>query len=188
MAVEVEEEIKFIVLRILKLSRCKVREFFYVYIIIIIIMYTISSNSYLCNNMLIRLKKRIIKENLLKNVLILLVGFLSYNFIYNSLSQLKNNQINDFLLVLSILLVTVSFANFAFTYEFSDLQNIFQRMLSHTATTLFLLLTFLLLLSLVISIKIIYPALFLMISLFSIILYFSIVIYDFWDLFRHLYK
>jgi hypothetical protein len=118
-------------------------------------------------------------------LLIVLITVLSYNKLKITLSTLAPEQIGDFLLVISILLVTVSFANFAFTYEKSSFDNFKTRLLSHTATFIFILLTALLLASMTISIGVIYPALFGIIAVFSILLYLGVALYDYWDLLRN---
>lgn len=61
--------------------------------------------------------KNLIVYNIVKHIVILLIGFFLWSAISDSLKQIRVEQMNDFLLMISILLVTVSFANFAFTYE-----------------------------------------------------------------------
>ena len=125
-----------------------------------------------------------IKDNILKNILILIAAFFLYPVIVKSLSSIKFEQTNDFLLVISMLLVTVCFANFAFTYEKSKLRTVAGRMLAHSVTGVFILLTALLLESMIVAVKIVYPSFHTLIFLFSVILYVGIILYDFWDLMR----
>jgi hypothetical protein len=125
-----------------------------------------------------------IKENLIKNFLIIVLVFLFYNNLRIGLKTIDSNQISDFLLVTSMLLVTVCFANFAFSYEFTKIKSLGMRLLSHISTFIFMLLIALLLESLVISIGIVYPSLFAIILTFSLLLYLGIALYDFWDFFR----
>jgi len=125
-----------------------------------------------------------IKENLLKNFLIIVLVFLFYNSLRIGLKSIDSNQIGDFLLVISILLVTVCFANFAFSYEHSKIRSLGMRLLSHITTFIFMLLIALLLEALVISIGIVYPSLVAIILIFSLLLYIGIALYDFWDFFR----
>ena len=61
------------------------------------------------------------KENFIKNSAILIIAAFLWPIISNALDQIKPEQSNDFLLIISMLLVTVCFANFAFTYEKSKL-------------------------------------------------------------------
>jgi hypothetical protein len=131
-------------------------------------------------------KDSIIKENFFKNFVIVVLVFLFYGPISNSLATLPSEAIGDFLFVISILLVTVSFANFAFTYESSKMNTVGSTLLSHSATFVFMLLTALLLEVMVIAIGDIYPSLYVLTIIFSIILYIGIILYDFWDLFRQI--
>jgi len=137
---------------------------------------------------MIRLERKVTKENLLKNALILALLFLAYGYLHASLSPLDESKLGNFLLVISILLVTVCFANFAFSYKHSDMSEPKYRLLSHSTTFLFILLTGLLLESLVIGAGIVYPSLAGITLLFSALLYAGVVLYDFWDLLRFLNK
>ena len=128
--------------------------------------------------------QKAIKENLLKNGLIIILALISYIPLSNALRQIKPDEIGDFLLIVSILLVTVCFANFAFTYEKSNLVAHGTRLLSHSATFIFMLLIALLLESMVIAVNVIYPSIYLIILTFSVLLYTGIALYDFWDLLR----
>lgn len=125
-----------------------------------------------------------IKENIIKNVFILIITALLYPLISRSLAEIKFEQTNDFLLTISMLLVTVCFANFAFTYEKTKLQTKIGKLLAHCATGVFMLLIALLLESMVIAIGIVYQSLHTIILVFSILLYIGIILYDFWDLMR----
>lgn len=125
-----------------------------------------------------------IKENIIKNAIIILLTFLFFTNIQHALQSLSSDKIGNFLTVLSILIVTVCFANFAFSYEFTAVEKLGVRMLAHFSTFIFMLLTALLLEALVISINIVYPSLFSIILSFSILLYLGVALYDFWDFFR----
>ena len=125
-----------------------------------------------------------IKENFLKNGIIIILIFLFYPSISNSLQLIDAAEIGNFLLVISMLLVTVCFANFAFSYEFSIMDKIGMRLLSHFSTFIFMLLIALLLETLIISINMVYPSLLMIILIFSILLYLGVALYDFWDFFR----
>ena len=104
--------------------------------------------------------------------------------ISDALTQIKAEQMNDFLLMISMLLVTVSFANFAFTYEKSKLKTISGRLLSYTATGIFMLLTALLLESIMLAVQVVYPFFYPLILWFSLLLYLGIIFYDVWDIAR----
>ncbi len=125
-----------------------------------------------------------IKENVIKNAVVVLIAAVLYPVIAKSLEQIKIEQTNDFLLIISILLVTVCFGNFAFTYEKSRFKAKGGKFLSYGTTGILLLLTLLLLECMIVTIKIVYPFLFNLILGFSIMLYAGIIMYDFWDLMR----
>lgn len=129
-------------------------------------------------------KNSYVKENVVKNILILVVAIFVYPFISSSLAQIKPEQINDFLLVISMLLVTVCFANYAFTYEKSKIETKYGRLLAHFATGVYMLLTAFLLESIVIAVEAVYPFFHGIIFGFSILLYVGVVLYDFWDRMR----
>ena len=129
--------------------------------------------------------KNLIHQNIIKNFLIIGIAAFLWLVISASLQQLQVGQIGDFLIMISILLVTVCFANFAFTYEKSrsDISSI--NLLSHAATFVFMLLILLLLESMVLAVKVVYPSFYTIILGFSVLLYAGIILYDFWDLFRY---
>jgi hypothetical protein len=131
-----------------------------------------------------RLFETTLKENLVKNFLVILLAFLFYKTIFLGLKVVNSNNIGDFLLIVSILLVTVCFANFAFSYEHSNIRNFGIRTLSHASTFIFMLLIALLLEALVISINFVYPKLLGLMTVFSLLLYTGVALYDFWDFFR----
>lgn len=132
--------------------------------------------------------KRLIIENLVKNFLIVIISFLYLNVIREKLSSVNNSQMNDFLLILSILIVAVCFANFAFSYKYSDLTLASVRILSHATVFILMLLLAFTLTTLSLSVDMVYPNLFSIVTTFSILLYVGVVLYDFWDLLRYLNK
>jgi len=125
-----------------------------------------------------------IKENMLKNGIVFLIAIFLYPSISTSLGKINSEQTNDFLLIISVLFVAVCFANFAFTYEKCKLEKWPGRVLAHSATGSFMLLTLLLLECITLTSKIVYPSFHGLIFWFSILLYFGIFLYDFWDLER----
>ncbi|MBU0619265.1 hypothetical protein KKD62_03455 [Patescibacteria group bacterium] len=102
--------------------------------------------------------KKIISENLIKNLLVLMVTGLTFPFIFNNVSKVNTNQVSDLLIVISILLLIVEFTGFSFTYEKVKLNSIWERVLAHSITFIALLLTALLLEVIVIIAKFIYPS------------------------------
>ena len=121
------------------------------------------------------------KENIIKNILIVFVAMLFWPILAQALGKIKAEQMNDFLLIISILLVTVCFENFAFTYEKSKLNTIAGRLISYGITFISMTLAALLLETLVVAVKTVYPSFYYIIFGFSIFLYASIALYDFWD-------
>jgi hypothetical protein len=130
------------------------------------------------------LLQELVKENIIKNGLVIALAVIFYIPMQNSLRGIDEVRLWDFLLVISILLVTVSFANFAFTYQRSKLSTLQSRMLSHSATFIFLLLTAFMIELMVIIVQFVHPPLFFLVATFSLLLYLGIALYDFWDLFR----
>lgn len=125
-----------------------------------------------------------LRGNIIKNLLVIVIAALLYPFLSMGLGQIQVEQSNNILLIISMLLVTVCFANFAFTYEKSKLETPLGKLLATSATGVFMLLTALLLESIVLIVKIVYAPFYLIILGFSILLYLGIVLYDFCDLMR----
>lgn len=125
-----------------------------------------------------------IRDNLVKNILAIIIAAIAYPYLSDTLAIIQVSDMGNFLLIISILLVTVCFPLFAFTYEKSKLQSPGQRFLSHGVTFIFILLAAFLLESMVLVVKFIYPPLYGIILLFSVLLYVGIIFYDFWDLLR----
>ncbi len=125
-----------------------------------------------------------LKENLIKNAIIVIVMVIFYATIKNNLSSLEVEEIKDFLLMLSVLLVTACAANFTFSYEHTIIESGGMRFLSHASTFVLMLLIALLLEAIVLSVSIIYPSVYSVIFWSGILLYLGIILYDFWDLFR----
>jgi uncharacterized membrane protein len=130
------------------------------------------------------MKNILIAENLIKNFLVVVLALVFFPVITSPIESIEATQMNDFLLTISIFLVSICFANFAFTYEKSNLNNLPEKILSHTAVASFMLLLALSLEVLVIAIRVVYPTLFSVFVFFAILLYFGVVLYDFWDILR----
>lgn len=130
------------------------------------------------------MQKILIRENLTKNVILITCLVLLFFPIQGILLDIDPSNIDSVLLFASLVFVAALFANFAFTYEFSDVENKYERLLGH-ATTFFVMLAIGLLLQvavLVISIKV--PKATFLFASISIIIYLASVLYDFWDIFR----
>jgi len=129
--------------------------------------------------------KTLIKENLVKNLLVIIFSAFAYKFIGLAVGGVDVSQSGNLLSVISMLLVVVCFACFAFTYEKSKMNTLGFRLLSHFCTFFLLLLLVLLLIALVASIEIFMPSLFGLVIGFSVLIYITIILYDFWDLLRY---
>ncbi|MFH1225545.1 MAG: hypothetical protein V1676_07120 [Candidatus Diapherotrites archaeon] len=125
-----------------------------------------------------------LKENLIKNAAILALAFLFYPQISAGLGALDSTKIGDFLLIISMLLVTACFANFALSYGHLRLEQFGYRMFSHFSTFVFMLLIAFLLEAIVIGTIVVYPSLAFIVMVFSALLYLGVALYDFWDFFR----
>jgi len=125
-----------------------------------------------------------LRENILKNIFIIIVTLSFIPVLSRALGQIQLGQMNDFLLIISMFLVTVCFANFSFTYKDEGKWKGKKNLLPHIATGVFMLLIALLLESIVLATRVIYPSFYGIIAVFSILLYLGIVLYDFWDLSR----
>lgn len=129
---------------------------------------------------------KIVKENLFKNIVILIVLAVLYlqiqNFLMSNLSNDKASA-SSIIVVASIIAVTACFGNFAFTYEKINPKKGFHRFLAHTTTGLLMLL---------IGISLIFTSVlttiimgnFIISDITFLLLYIASVFYDFWDLFR----
>ena len=124
-----------------------------------------------------------IKENFIKNLIVLVCCFLFYPNLQSSLHNISVDVMSNFLFIISILIVTVSFANFAFTYEKNNQRDTTTRLLAHLTTGL---LMFIIGISLEMT-SVITSVLigdFQIFNISLIILYLASVLYDFWDLNR----
>ncbi len=129
--------------------------------------------------------KNIYWENLIKNIIILIILFLSYssihNFIYGSSIGIDKLSAGSLLVAVSILAVTACFGNFSFTYEKIKHEDSVTRMLAHATTGLLMLLIGISLeMTSVLSSVLIGN--FQIFNLSLVILYLASILYDFWDL------
>ena len=131
--------------------------------------------------------KNLVRENLIKNILLVVVLALLYpliqDFLISSKLAIDNSSAGSIIVVTSIIAVTACFGNFAFTYEKINIKDSFQRYLAHFTTGLFML---------VMAISLIFTAIltkmimgyFILIDITLIILYLACIGYDFWDVYR----
>lgn len=128
--------------------------------------------------------KLIIQENLIKNLLVIICIILFYPSIKEGILGVPIGSITSLLSIISILIMTACFANFAFSYGKIKIHLNSTRYLAHGATFLFMLIVAFLLESLSIAIGIAYPSIYIIALVFSVLLYISIIFFDFLDLFR----
>lgn len=129
--------------------------------------------------------KTLIKENLIKNLLVIICTVFGYKFIVDSTGGgVDVSQSGNLFSMISMLLVVVCFANFAFTYEKSKMNSLYSRLLSHACTFVLLFLLSCLLVALIASVKVFMPSLHGLVIWFSILIYLAVVLYDFWDVLR----
>jgi hypothetical protein len=129
----------------------------------------------------------VLKENFAKNIALLVILYFTYAPIQEFLqrSPIVNDipLAGDFLVAVSILLVTACFANFAFTYGKLDKKNPHQRWLGH-ATTFVLMLLLGLGLEMTSALTDFLIGTFPIFNLSLVLLYLGTVLYDFWDIER----
>jgi len=128
--------------------------------------------------------KRIYKENIAKNGLLVVLLLVLFPVVANSLKSLSDvSRVGNLLVATSILAVTACFGNFAFTYERVKLENKFSRYWAHATTGLLMLLIGLSLeFSSVLCGKLVGKVV--MLDIAWVLLYMASVMYDFWDLQR----
>jgi hypothetical protein len=123
-------------------------------------------------------------ENIIKNIVI--VGLLitcyfpAKDFLLSSELATNKGLAGDLLVAISILIVTASFGNFAFTYDKTKMEKFSSRILSHITTGL---LMFLIGLSIEMSAILsgILVGNFFILNIAWVTLYLASVSYDFWD-------
>ncbi|MFA6064437.1 MAG: hypothetical protein WCW44_03470 [archaeon] len=132
---------------------------------------------------------KLVKENLLKNALVVLLLLLCVfpikNFVETSILASNLGLAGSVLAALSTIAVVACFGNFAFTYEKISKKSSSQRLLAHFTTGAFMF---------IIGISMIFTSVllsvimgyFILVDLTFVLLYFANVGYDFWDLFKAL--
>ena len=131
--------------------------------------------------------ERILKENIIKNIILIVLLVLLISPINEFL---LNNKLfedvylaGDVLVAMSIIAVIACFGNFAFSYEKINPKNVYQRYLAHITTGLlmFIIGVSLIFTSILISFIMGY---FFLVDLILSLLYLSCMGYDFWDVMR----
>ncbi len=123
-------------------------------------------------------------EGAIKNGSAIILAALAYPTLSKALSTINAADLSNFLFIISILLVTVCFANFAFTYEKAKMKLMHGRLFAHTTTFIFMLLIATMLESVAYGMHVVYPSLSIIITPMTAALYLGLAMYDFWDLLR----
>ncbi len=131
--------------------------------------------------------KKLLAENIIKNVILLIILYISYDPLKTSIlnSGLTNDQgfVGDLLVVVSIIIAAASFGNFSFTYDQVRIEVFGERMMAHFTTGILMLTIGLSLETTLILTNIIIDNIFIF-SFSLFLLYFSAILYDKWDLYR----
>jgi len=130
------------------------------------------------------LKKKY-KENLGKNILLLILFLLLFNPIKSYFLEgglvINKASAGNILVAISIIAVLAGFGNFGFKYDKVDLQNPVQRYFAHVITGIFMFVIGICLVITGILISLIMGH-FVLIDIILFLLYVSCVGFDFWDL------
>ena len=131
--------------------------------------------------------RSILKENLIKNVLLIIIFIILYfpinSYLMNSIIATDKSLAGDVIIVISLVSVIACFGNFAFSYEKINQVSAPQRLLGHFTTGILMLVIGITLIFLALLVSIIVEHS-IIIDLTLVILYLGCVGYDFWDLFR----
>lgn len=132
---------------------------------------------------------KLVKENLLKNILVAVLLLLSISpimtFAANSPMASNLGLAGSVLAAVSTIAVIACFGNFAFTYEKISKKNKFERLLAHFTTGAFMFIIGISMIFTSVLISLIMGS-FIVINIVLVLLYLANVGYDFWDLFRAL--
>ncbi len=130
---------------------------------------------------------KMIKENLIKNLFIIVLLLLCYlpikKYLLSSNLVVETTGAGDVLAAVSILSVIACFGNFAFTYEKIRVSFSLERYLSHIVTGLLMLIIGISLMFTSVLVEILMGN-FIIVDLSLIILYLACVGYDFWDVLK----
>lgn len=132
---------------------------------------------------------RILKENVVKNSVVLILILLAYfqinSFLRSSQAIIQNEFTAEILIVfVSIISAAACTGNFAFTYEKINPSSIFQRFLAHTTTGLLMLVIGISFGMISVLVDLMIEQQFILLNVCLALLYISSVLYDFWDLYR----
>ena len=129
--------------------------------------------------------KKIIIENTIKNIIITLILIFLYQPMFDLFSNIDQTHYPNLLTTFTLLIMAVLFADYAFTYKDTNLQNHKLRIISYAITFIIMLCTGILLELVVILVNLELGFHLYIISIVSILFYISLVLYDYWDLLRN---
>ncbi len=131
--------------------------------------------------------QKIIKENIIKNIILLILLALAYfpiqSYLVNSNLISDEASSGNILVATSIIAVIACFGNFAFTYERVNTKKNTHKYLAHFTTGLLMLIIGISLIFTDILISFIMGK-FILIDMTLALLYIACVSYDFWDILR----
>jgi len=129
--------------------------------------------------------RKILIENTVKNLIILILLFILYRPMLDLFKNISSEHYSDLLIVTSLLIMAVLFADYAFTYEHTRMESFWDRYLSHSVTFIVLLCTGLMLESVVILINLETNTNVWIITFIAVAFYISLAMYDYWDILRY---
>lgn len=128
--------------------------------------------------------KRILIENTIKNILIFIVLLILYQPARNLFMNISSEHYGNLLVTVSLLIMAVLFADYAFTYAHTKMNSIIDRYFSHGITFTIMLCTGLMLESVIILVNLETGVNVWVITFVSVAFYLSLVMYDYWDILR----
>jgi hypothetical protein len=134
------------------------------------------------------MRKRILIENLIKNIVITVLLVLFFFESRNFLLHTNTDDYDSIVLLSSLLIVAFLFADYSFTYELSNLKDMKERILGHIITGIIIFGTGALLEIALTTLNFKIQRQFVLLDLLGLLFYLSLVLYDFWDLERGLKK
>ena len=128
--------------------------------------------------------KKILIENTIKNIIILILLFILYKPAQDLFKNIGSEHYGNLLITTSLLIMAVLFADYAFTYAHTKMNNFFDRYLSHGITFIIMLCTGLMLESVVILVNLETSINVWVITFVSVAFYISLIMFDYWDILR----
>jgi hypothetical protein len=129
----------------------------------------------------------IFKENILKNLLIVIILVITYlpieAYISSSILATDKTAAGSIIVMTSIIAVTACFGNFAFTYEKINVKWKFERYLAHVTTGISMLVIGISL-EFTDVLTVLLMGRFYLVDGVLVLLYLAVAGYDFWDLLR----